>query len=72
MGSFSNGSEGDYYQQGYCEKCVHENEENGCPVWVYHLMCNREPEHEPYLEMFIPTKGCRNGQCTMFIEKVVK
>ena len=69
MGSFSNGIHGDVYEEMYCQRCVHEDEENIRPVFTYHLMCNREPEHEPYLEMFIPTKDCHNEQCTMFIEK---
>ncbi len=76
MGYFSNGTEGDYYFERYCSKCVHNDEEKGCPVWLAHLLysyqlCN-EKEHpgKHILDLLIPeTKdGLGNDQCAMFHE----
>ena len=35
MGSFSNGTEGEIYQEEYCYKCIHED---GCPIWDLHFL----------------------------------
>jgi len=42
MGYFSNGSEGLMYEDVYCEVCVHQNADHGCPCWSIHLQYNYE------------------------------
>lgn len=32
MGYFANGTEGDMYEEQYCDRCVHQNAEVGCPT----------------------------------------
>jgi len=73
MGYFSNGTEGDFYQEAYCFKCQHWSDDNGCPVWNLHLtysykMCNKP---DSFLDELIPRnrKLCCNSKCKMFIEK---
>ena len=75
MGYFSNGTEGDAYREAHCAKCVHDQEEGGCPVWNAHLTFNSAQLKEDdgdgplgqVLAMLIPRgKGC-NLACTMFV-----
>lgn len=68
MGYFSNGTEGMFYQEEYCEKCVHDI--NGdCPIWLAHILHNYSECNKPdsILHILIPREGGRNGQCKMFI-----
>ena len=74
MGYFSNGSEGELYEQRYCSRCIHHKT---CPVWMLHLLLNYElcnaPEDNPgriALDMLIPRGEGGNEQCTMFVEAV--
>ena len=68
MGHFSNGTEGESYQEEYCQKCLNDHNED-CPVWGVHLIYNYSGE--PYttlLNRFIPrTPAGGNGKCRMFI-----
>ena len=74
MGSFSNGSEGDQYEEQYCHKCVHWiSSDIGCPVWMAHELWNYDECNKPdsILHKMIPlTKdGLFNEQCTFFRPK---
>ena len=71
MGYFSNGSEGMDYQAHYCDRCVHDANQD-CPIWAAHLdhnyaECNNESS---ILHMLIPRSKDKmdNEQCRMFIE----
>lgn len=75
MGYFSNGTEGLWYEETYCLRCVHSNQGDpdgpGCAVWLAHQLynydeCNNE---ESILHLLIPlTKdGLSNEQCKMFM-----
>lgn len=74
MGYFSNGSEGQEYQEHYCERCLHDNFDKGiyCPIWNLHLLdnykeCNNE---HSYLHELIPReKPTGNGRCKMFVDR---
>lgn len=79
MGYFSNGTEGDMFEARYCNRCVHEDDEKGCPVMLAHVLysyelCN-EKEHpgKVMLDMLIPRERepgyCGNAQCAMFYER---
>lgn len=75
MGYFSNGTEGDMYEADYCNNCVHQDPDRGCPVWDAHLffsyeLCN-EKDHpgKVMLDMFIPREGIENKRCTMFVSR---
>lgn len=52
MGYFSNGTEGDLYQDRYCRRCVHYGPEDGpgCPIWGAHLAYNYELTNVPHME----------------------
>ena len=69
MGYFSNGSEGDAYENAYCSKCVHQVD---CTVLLAHMIHNYEEcnKKESILHILIPRdeRGV-NGKCTMFYGK---
>lgn len=72
MGYFSNGTEGELYQEHFCDRCVHDV--NGdCPVWAAHLIHNYDECNKPdsALHMLIPRSkdGLDNERCRMFIER---
>ena len=75
MGYFSNGSEGDSFQERYCNKCLHDNEAKGifCPVWNLHLLHSYEECNKPasFLHTLIPRSkdGLGNERCTMFVDR---
>lgn len=77
MGYFSNGTEGDLYESRYCNRCVHEDDEKGCPVMLAHILyayelCNEEKHPgKVMLDLLIPRSkdGCGNEQCVMFHPK---
>lgn len=69
MGYFSNGTEGELYQEKYCNRCMHDKNKN-CPIWLAHLLYNYElcnSKNNP-LNILIPLSkdGLTNEQCTMF------
>lgn len=75
MAYFANGTEGDMYEEKYCSRCVHnQDEERGCPVMNAHLMYNygQTGVVESVLSMLIPRDGIRNEQCRMFVELTVE
>jgi hypothetical protein len=69
MGYFSNGTEGEDYQQEYCVRCQHFND---CAVWDAHLLHNYDEcnKRDSILHDLIP-RGERgmNGKCRMFLAK---
>jgi hypothetical protein len=68
MGSFANSTEGMLYQEKYCDRCVHDAQ-NDCPIWNAHLMFNgsEAPETVSILQMLIPSHdGINNDECSMF------
>lgn len=76
MAYFSNGSEGEYYRERYCERCVHDGHgENVCAVWRVHQLFNYERLKDGrlavILDELIPRTedGCGNAQCTLFLEE---
>ena len=79
MGYFSNGTEGMDYQERFCNRCVHDKNQD-CPVWLVHLVFNYEQlknhpkQHGPMRELLsalIPERADHlgNEQCKMFIER---
>ena len=71
MGYFSNGSEGMQYESMYCDRCVHNHPEHGCPVLHAHTFWNYEECLKPdsILHKMIPIKPdtfC--GECFCFLE----
>lgn len=75
MGHFANATEASYYAARWCNRCVHENLETGCPVWNAHedfcyQLCNKpEDPGKQMLDSFIPRKGIDNKKCLMFINR---
>ena len=66
MGYFSNGTEGEMFQEAFCERCVNwrdldDGRGPGCPVWDAHLTfayeeCNSESNAKTILDMLITPK----------------
>lgn len=73
MGYFSNGSEGEGFQEAFCDRCLHDNFEKGiyCPIWNLHLRDNYKEcnNKDSYLHTLIPREGAFNGRCTMFVDR---
>ena len=80
MGYFSNGTEGELYQEQWCARCWHDvafrerGEGIGCPIWGSHLLHNYERDDAKVLDVLnrlIPRNrdGLGNKQCRMFIDK---
>ena len=78
MGYFSNGTEGDQYEEKYCNNCAREvliinGQEHGCPIWFVHMMYNYEEcnNEKSILHKMIPRNDhdTFNGQCNFFIKK---
>ena len=69
MGYFSNGTEGDYYQAKYCDKCYWGDKP--CVVWFAHLTHNYDEanNNESILNILIPRSkdGLVNEKCGMFV-----
>lgn len=66
MGYFPNGTAGMLYQEQYCDRCIHDDQ-NDCPIWNAHLMFNGKDTHEGILEMFIPRdERGENQECRFF------
>lgn len=74
MAYFSNGSEGEFYRERYCERCVH-GENEPCPIITLHLLWNYEQhdngDKKTALNILWPRGegGIHNGDCAMFIAK---
>ena len=68
MGYFSNGTDGIEYGEQYCQFCVHDNEEKGCPVMMAHFVYNYDEcnNDKSILHILIPRKGIENEVCLMF------
>jgi hypothetical protein len=73
MAYFSNGSDQSYYENMYCNRCVHDV---GCRVFGLHLEWNYEAVGEDAdltkkeaLDTLWPRDGLHNGACAMFFEK---
>ena len=79
MGYFSNGTEGDVYQEAYCFRCAHWRDDDdgrgpGCPVWDAHLLYAYEEADsgsnaEAILDLLIPRSGISNERCRLFVAK---
>lgn len=71
MGYFSNGTEGDLYEERYCRRCVHGDGESAgeCAVWFAHLLHNYDEcnNDESILHLLIPRNGVHNEECAMFV-----
>lgn len=81
MAYFSNGCEGDWYEEKFCRRCVHGADGQACPVLVLHfewnyVACNgdkpdaSQAQRAKYkaLNTLWPRDGIHNGQCAMFVE----
>ena len=73
MGYFPNGTAGMAYEEEYCFRCIHDNEEKGCAVMLAHNLYNYDHCNEPksILHLLIPISedGLGNEQCEMFYPK---
>lgn len=72
MGYFSNGTEGMIYEEHFCFRCIHDKDEDGCAVWLAHMLRNYDEcnKKDSILHLLIPRdeESGRNGKCRMFHE----
>ena len=72
MGYFSNGTEGEMYQEKWCDRCLHRGDDS-CAVWLVHLTHNYDQHKDKILKLaldtLIPREGIGNGQCRMFLDE---
>ena len=72
MAYFSNGTEGMDYESEYCDKCVHNHPEHGCPCLAAHDYWNYEEcnKADSILHKMIPRSEDKltNEQCIFFKE----
>lgn len=75
MAYFSNGTEGEMYQEQYCSRCWHDRNQD-CPIWLLHLNHNYDGANNPghFLHALIPNgeiaaDGKTFARCNFFIEK---
>ena len=71
MGYFSNGTEGEMYEEEYCNKCIHD-ENQDCVILLAHHLYNYEDcnNKKSILHILIPrSKEGWNEKCKMFIKK---
>lgn len=57
MAYFSNGTEGECYREQFCNCCVHDDAEKGCPIWNAHFLYAYTEHGKPageVLDMLIP------------------
>lgn len=71
MAYFCNGTEGMRYEADFCERCVHYDGEEGCPVMAIHMLYNYDQidnkDLKTILELLIPTDGDGfAGECKLF------
>jgi hypothetical protein len=72
VGYFSNGTEGNMYEEKYCNRCVNDND-GKCPIMTLHLLWNYEQNQDEIkkyaLDFFIPMQqdGPFNDKCLMFL-----
>lgn len=78
MAYFSNGCEGESYQEQYCNRCIHGAGPKICPVWKLHLLyayqlCNKQGEPgKVMLDVLIPMaqNGLFADKCAMYFKRV--
>lgn len=68
MGYFANGTEGEWYEQFICGRCIHGLDEQGCAVWGIQFLFNGtdDPNVESILNELIPRSGVSNRLCAMW------
>lgn len=73
MGYFPNGAAGAAYEEEYCFRCIHDDNEKGCAVMLAHNLYNYDHCNDPtsILHLLIPRSegGIGNEQCLMFYPK---
>ena len=80
MAFFSNSTEAEIWKEQNCYRCLHWNEDSGCPVenvhWLYCYEAqgrkhNGDKMPREILDLLIPSdKKGHADTCSMFIEKV--
>lgn len=82
MGYFSNGTEGAFFEEEWCDTCQHgqdlhsDSPSGGCPVWDAHLFfayeeCGKKSNAEQILTLLIPRNADGLGnQCRMHLPLV--
>lgn len=77
MAFFSNGTEGEIFEERFCRRCVHrprtdeDGEAEDCAVWLLHLAHNSEQLKDPTWKAALDaliTPGMPDEQrCRMFV-----
>ena len=67
MALFANGTDQEIYEAQWCQRCLHHDEEKGCPVMTAHLVWCGDGRRQDVLDMLIPDEPGELGQCRMFM-----
>jgi hypothetical protein len=80
MAYFSSGTEGEKYNEKYCERCINwrdlqDGRGSGCPIWDIHFLfaydeCNKKTAGKKILDTLIPSNS-KTGfaeECSMFLK----
>ena len=74
MGYFSNGEQGDAYEEKWCLRCVHQDIEahRSCPCLEAHALWNYEEcnKLDSVLHKMIPREWLGNAKCIFFGERI--
>lgn len=57
MAYFSNGTEGEVYRERFCDRCLYDERDGGCPIWFAHLAYCHDEHGKPggaILDLLIP------------------
>lgn len=72
MAYFSNGTEGMLYEEQWCGRCIHgQDQEKGCTIWDLHMLYNYDEcnNKDSMLHILIPMgEDGFAGECSMFTE----
>lgn len=70
MAYFANGTEAMMYEDKYCDKCVHNHPDYGCPCLIAHMLWNYDEcnNADSILHKMIPVrKDAFADRCTFFV-----
>lgn len=70
MGYFSNSTEGAFYEDKYCQHCVHYHPDYSCPCLEAHALWNYDEcnKKNSILHKMIPRDKTGNQKCIFFVE----
>lgn len=70
---FANGSEGDYWYERCCQKCVHDGGDDSCPIRYVHYIYNYDQAKDTLesraIKLILNTLWPEGQDCSLFCDK---